>query len=721
MFKKLIIKGFLLGIMAGFLVTLFDSLYMLIPHLYTPYSYPLLLVIFNSFFWMSVGGLSGLSLWIFVRKKENLQRKENFYWALFFLLPFTIIYGFLGRLCIPVSIWAVTYGKPAFDHHLSFVWVALILLFLVLYLKEKGNDKDFPSIFLALEILTFILFFQFCSNLLYTRIPRYYSEYQNLFRTIKLERDQFFIMVYVVGVLSILSFYFITCFKIRPLIKGGSARNNICTIVVLFSIVSGCLAGFFALSHKRQIKSGIPPVVTTKNQAEVKVPHVILIVLDTVRADHLSIYGHPGVTKNLQEFSRDALVFENFVATSSWTIPSHASLFTGLYPSEHGSYGNLDPKRKDPWGFPLPFPLSDEFMTLAEIFRENGYKTSAIVSNSLVLEPMFKLDQGFQSIDCSRSIGAIYQQYPFRPILHTFCCITNIYPKYTLYYRTAEDITKESIRLLKNSLPSPIFLFINYLDAHGPYLPPRPFAGYYLNKSFPHFYRLKLYILGLIGRLDKESRDLFQLSQYDGEIAYLDNQLGKLFSQSKKMEMYESSLIIITSDHGELFGEHGIYWHKSLMYEGVVKIPLIIKFPFSKRMGRYKEIATLSDLYPTILSICGLPIPDGISGKSFGNSSSPIVSEFYNYGIGKHQILYDGQYKYMKCEYQREAELYNLDEDPKEKENLAERLPSIVAIMERKLKDWENTHTPKGASSLDEEATMTQSMREQLKALGYIQ
>jgi arylsulfatase A-like enzyme len=221
--------------------------------------------------------------------------------------------------------------------------------------------------------------------------------------------------------------------------------------------------------------------------------------------------------------------------------------------------------------------------------------------------------------------------------------------------------------------------------------------------------------------LDKKVWSSYQLSQYDGEIAYLDDQLGKLFSQLKEMGIYDSSLIIITSDHGELFGTHGFYSHRVPMYEGEIRIPLIIKFPFSKRVGSEKKMVSLCDLYPTILSICGLPIPDDISGKAFGDHSSPVVAEFYNFGIGKHQIIYYGKYKYMRYEYQKEPELYDLEKDPKEQDNLAKKIPIVMAMMEEKLKDWGNTHKPKYLSSEDKRVSTSKLMEEQLKALGYIQ
>ncbi|MCK5341960.1 MAG: sulfatase, partial [Candidatus Heimdallarchaeota archaeon] len=339
----------------------------------------------------------------------------------------------------------------------------------------------------------------------------------------------------------------------------------------------------------------------------------------------------------------ESLIFENCIASSPWTVPSHASLFTGFYPTEHGSHGILDPKKKVDFGFALPDPLSEKFMTLAEIFADNGYLTAASISNPFLLDPALKLTQGFQILDSPRTIAWMFRRYAFRPILYLFCYLTNIYPEYNIIYRRADVITNQSIHLLEKFVSSSIFLFVNYMDAHIPYGPPRPFAGYFLDTAFPQIYRLKQHFLRLKNRVKEKSWYSYQLSQYDGEIAYLDDELGRFFSRLKKMGLYDASLIIVTSDHGELFGEHGFKDHRTPMYEGVIKIPLLIKFPHSSRVGREKKMITLADLFPTILSICGLPIKDGISGKAFGDESSLAVSELYKFGIGEHRILYDGK------------------------------------------------------------------------------
>ncbi|MEE8382632.1 MAG: sulfatase-like hydrolase/transferase [Thermodesulfobacteriota bacterium] len=718
--KAITIKGMTFGIIAGLIVTLFDGLFMLVPNVYVPSSYPILLITFNTIFWITVGGLSGLVMWVFARNRKDLNEKESFYWIFFFLIPFTVIYGLLGRLFIPLASTAVKTASPVFDHHLSFVWVFLMLLFSLAF-KRRVPANESLVIFFIPEIATSIALFTFCSNI--SKIPiiskcihyLFLQDTQPSYNAYLTMFEKFLILPYAIGVFSILGFYLLAFLKIKFL-----KRKRNLVVIVLFLMTSLSLAAHFIVNHNRFAKHNYPSTTTKQTSGTKKISYVILIVLDTVRADRLSIYGDShSSTKNLESIAMDSLVFENCIASSPWTTPSHASLFTGFYPSEHGSVNNLNSKARS--DIMLSTPLAEEFLTLAEIFKNNSYKTGAVVSNFGALNKMFRINQGFQIYDATRNIGNIYRLYPFRPIVHLFSHATNIYPKYIIPYRTADDINKETFRALNKLIPSPFFLFINYMDAHDPYCPPRPFNSYFSDTAFPQLYRLRKKVVSFFKMRDKKSWDSFLLSQYDGEIAYLDHHLGKLFSKLKELEIYDSSLVIITSDHGELFGEHGLYFHGTPMYEGVVKVPLVIKFPFSRRVGYEKRMITLADLYPTILSICDLPVPDGISGKSFGNGSMPIVSELNNYRIGEHRILYDGQYKYMTYQHQRKSELYDLKKDPSEKLNLSEKLPVITAAMNKKLKEWIKKHKPRHDKYKDREAIiLSQDVVEGLKALGYI-
>jgi arylsulfatase A-like enzyme len=267
------------------------------------------------------------------------------------------------------------------------------------------------------------------------------------------------------------------------------------------------------------------------------------------------------------------------------------------------------------------------------------------------------------------------------------------------------------------------------MDAHGPYRPPRPFNAYFSQTSFPQLARLKQFFTLLFTKKRPEGWGRFMLSQYDGEIAYLDHQLGKLFSRLKSMGIYDSSLIIVTSDHGEFFGEHGEYGHIKPMYEEMLRVPLLIKFPFQQKTGLLKTKITSPDIFSTILTICDLPLPAGISGKAFGNPSVPVVSEVYKCWsdqmngktLGEHRVIYDGNYKYMKYEHIKEPELYDLKNDPQESHNLAQELPEITRALQDKINTWQKTHAPKYLLSKEQNIPYLEDSLEDLRALGYIE
>ena len=236
----------------------------------------------------------------------------------------------------------------------------------------------------------------------------------------------------------------------------------------------------------------------------------------------------------------------------------------------------------------------------------SGPQRLSQIMAGLIVRLMFIRDLKFIT---AREQSAYSKSMPFRPLLVAFSYLTNIYSKSLMSVRSADLINKEAINIVHTFREEPFFLFLNYMETHTPYLPPRPFDNYFLHKTFTQPYRLKQYYLRVTGAEDKHSWDSFLQSQYDGAIAYLDCQLGKLFSHLKEIGVYDSSLIIVTADHGDLLGEHGGYEHHGHMYEGVVKVPLIIKFPFSKRVGRETRLINLADLLPTILSICDLSYP----------------------------------------------------------------------------------------------------------------
>jgi len=274
---------------------------------------------------------------------------------------------------------------------------------------------------------------------------------------------------------------------------------------------------------------------------------------------------------------------------------------------------------------------------------------------------------------------------------------------------------------------------MNYYDSHHPYLPPDKYYRLFSedNKTFLHKYGNEIRYL---------------LDSYDGEIAFMDHHIGKLFDKLKKLNIYDNTMIIITSDHGEYFGEHDLLIHGQELYEQVIKIPLIIKYPLaSSRKGIYTNKVCLVDLMPTVLNFLQLKRPDDISKGDLLTISSPVIAETYMHQqqfidtfVTKHikdkkflvkneltrelKVLFEGNYKLIK-EYKNKSSgrdlLYDLQNDPLEEHNLINEMPQQVSKMEQQL-DLIFSKIEKKPGS-DVPVTINKDVLENLKALGYIE
>lgn len=692
-------KGLMFGLIMGFVVSLFDGLLMLVPNVSIPYAHIWFVLMFNLCFWMIFGSIIAIFLQLYFYYKKSIIQFESFYWACFFLIPFAFVYGFLGSLPLRD---APRISYAPFDNYASFLWVMVVFLFLFFFKKKVNKTKLRPISYLP-EIVIIVSLFQFCFNLKNLII------WTKPFEELKLHlNNKFILALYGFGVLLILCVYLISFFKLDILNrKPRWALTGLVLTVVLL------LNGLFLANQVNLTKNELRPI-GVKNQVSPKVSNVILIVLDTVRANRLSVYAPLNTTKSLESFSKDAVVYENCIAPSSWTLPSHASLFTGLYPVEHGKQHSAHNREF------LSRSDFTKFTTLADIFKDNNYHTVGIVSNATVVNSFTNLDKGFQVFDTLHGLAAL-NGLPFLPLYNHFVKLTNINAAYLSYYRPAEQINKI---VFENLEESPFFMFINYMDAHRPYNPPRPFNGYFADQKFPQLFKIRQYLgCTFFECPDDEAVNLFKKSQYDGELAYLDHHLGEFFLELKRKDIYDSSLIIVTSDHGEFLGEHEFYGHTGniLLYNEVIKVPLIIKFPNNSNIGRDKKLITLSDVYSTILSVCDMPVPDYVSGKAFGQDVTPVVSELKTNKNGRQRTIYFGNYKYLEFEKKREAELYALKADVAEKNNLAGELPEVAALMKNRLEKWQQEHKPKYKIINSSKKEMPKEMLDGLKALGYIQ
>ncbi len=394
------------------------------------------------------------------------------------------------------------------------------------------------------------------------------------------------------------------------------------------------------------------PVVLADAQRIAR-PNLILITLDTTRADHLGVYGYePATSPELDAFARDAVVYTRAYSTSSWTLPAHASLFTGKFPRSHGAL--YDPKGPMALadGIQAPrgarnvraSPLAEGQVTLAQILSKAGYDTGAVVAGPW-MKRVFGLDRGFAAYDDEQ--------------IHT------------VSGRLASQVTKAASTWLEGAKP-PFFLFLNYYDPHWPYEDPEGLARQFLPPETPVF-------------PPPQNPTVAELNgYYDGEVRYMDRHLGRFFDRLREAGLYDDALILITADHGDLLGEHGQQGHGYYLYEPEIHIPLLIKYPRGEvKPARIDRPVQLTDLLPLLAQRLDLPLPEGVQGAS-PPGDGPIFAEVYPLGRTRYRgdwraYLQDG-FKFL-WNSRGEHELYHLEKDPGETSNLSEGDPQRVARM----------------------------------------
>ena len=389
---------------------------------------------------------------------------------------------------------------------------------------------------------------------------------------------------------------------------------------------------------------------------------VILVSIDTLRADRLPVYGYgPGRTPALDAFARDSVVFERAYSHAPQTLPSHASMFTGQLPFEHGVRDNLG------------FTLASGATTLAAQFRAAGYHTAGFVS-AYVLRADTGISQGFQTFDATFPAGA-GDRSPAQ------------------VQRAGPDTLAATEAWLRSQTTDRFFLFFHVYEPHKPYRPPDRFAS---------------------------------LKPYDGEVAFTDEIVGRLFSALKQRGWYDDATIVVLSDHGEGLGDHIEEEHGLFLYEEVVRVPWMMKLPGGKSAGqRVRTAIQHIDLFPTLAARYRLPAPSGLRGRDLTavlndparGTLAPqgIYAEAlyprYHFGWSELLSLTDDRFKYIKAPRE---ELYDLERDPQERTNLAgDRAQSAAAL--RSALD-----TLAGGREIDRPSAVSDEDRRRLAALGYV-
>jgi len=396
--------------------------------------------------------------------------------------------------------------------------------------------------------------------------------------------------------------------------------------------------------------------------------NVILITVDTLRADRVGCYGFNGVaTPAMDLFASRGIRFERCIAQTPLTLPSHTTILTGTLPALHGV--------RDNGGFIVPAELT----TIAEAFKARGYATGAFVG-AYVLDSKWGLDQGFDEYFDRFDLGR-FERISLGSV-----------------QRPANEVIDAALPWIEEHRNGRFFAWIHLYDPHSPYEPPAPYSQTYADRP------------------------------YLGEIAFTDAQLGRLWEAMDKANLLENLFLVFASDHGESLGEHEESTHGFFVYQEAVHVPLIVATPFRRLWGRVSpEVVSLADIMPTVCDMTGLPSPPRVQGRSLvplffrpesGGRTVAYAETFYpryHYGWSELRSLQDGRFKLIQAPV---PELYDLEKDPEETKNLVYLEKEVFARLSAEA-DQFNEAAGRNALSQDYRK-VDEDTRERLAALGYV-
>ncbi|MFQ5492257.1 MAG: sulfatase-like hydrolase/transferase [Phycisphaerae bacterium] len=487
-----------------------------------------------------------------------------------------------------------------------------------------------------------------------------------------------------------------------------------------------------------------PPVEPPATPASpVAPPNILWVVWDTVRADHLSLYGYgQPTTPRLGQWARGARVFEDCTSSASSTVPSHAAMFTGLLPSEHGTHADHQ-------------FLDDKFHTVAELLRERGYQTYLYSANPHISSAE-NFHQGFE-----------VEEHPWDPQYQAQAVrimqakvipqdASSELPAKVRARRLSRWDIKASGELTGQALETwlarrdpgrPFFAFLNYMEAHRPFVPPQRYRqrmmtpeqvqqSYRVDRSWGPMWR---YVFGLHQYSQPELAVM--AATYDATLAELDDLFADLMASLESKGHLENTVIILTGDHGEHLGEHHLLDHQYSLYQPLIRVPLVVKYAPKFAPGRDPRPVMNFDIFPTILELAGIPMPAGLASKAVSLTAPradrvrlaeyPAVFKEPFAAVRRTNPQFDsrpwhrllsavikGDYKYIRGTDSR-AELYNLRDDRLEARNLLGQRPALDKQMAQALDRARASLRLAGAPDAPV-PEMTEQQRRLLESLGYV-
>lgn len=462
-----------------------------------------------------------------------------------------------------------------------------------------------------------------------------------------------------------------------------------------------------------------------------KKPNIILISIDTLRSDHLSCYGyHRTTTPNIDRIAAGGVLFKNAYSTAVWTPPAHSSMLTGYYPSQH----QVIHQNK----------LNDDIPTVAQVLKKQGYHTAGLVNNSQVGE-LVGLAKGHDTFH------EVWKGFTRRQVFKLGA------HKIRKFLGHADDGAARTNQLAFNWLrkvwnrEQPFYMFLHHIDAHNPLKAPRPFLFHFLSEELRRQVDMeKIWKVADnplacftddIQLNDVELQALTAL--YDEEIRYVDHIIGQLVNLLEEMNVFDDTLFILTADHGEHLGEHGMYSHVASLYEPIVHIPFILSYPPMISPGQRDDYIQLVDIFPTLYAACSSePVESNLPGKNLldaeedgdarllfaewegripffvkdrlnDSNRKRITEQFSN----RLWMCRRNEFKLIGDE-QGNYELYNTATDPDETEELSKTEPAVFDQLRDALVAWKNkAESPRAADTYEYK---DERLKKHLKALGYL-
>lgn len=478
----------------------------------------------------------------------------------------------------------------------------------------------------------------------------------------------------------------------------------------------------------------LPNVCSEKDNSEGERPNILLLVLDTLRADHLSCYGYPRpTTPFLDQLAGEGVLFEHAYSPAVWTLAGHASIFTGMVPSKNGANAEH-------------IYLEESFTTLAEILQSCGYRTAGFCNNAWVSE-FTGMDQGFRH----------YRKMWLKPYGTNFLIAHGLFQGVQMLFSDvppAGDVantTKEVVEWIRNVQGEPFFVFINLMEPHPPldYRPEytRPFLPGNISPEDLETVNQNPYTVWAGKKQMDEKEFAGYRALYDGELYYMDTHLGTFFERLRSSGVLDNTLVIVTADHGEQMGEGGYLGHHFSLREALIHVPLIIRYPkwFPAGSRVANRVQTL-DILPTILNLLGVQAPEireALQGESlyplplngergivaeemksllemkFVNAFQPSFDTDQVYGHRLKAYVEDG-YKYVFRDDGKE-EVFDIEEDSQEVQSVLEEHPDVVKRLRKRLQQWMASFEPFEIKEEDYRFQPDKATEERLRSLGYIQ